>query len=362
MAVTSKLHRLTELAKEKSSERRRALLREVTDLFFDAPPASESPTQRQFDAVLQTLASQTAQDAREELARRFADAPFAPKGLILQLAQDAIEVAAPILQRSGVLSEEDLVTIVHESASQAHLRAVAARKTVPERVSHAIVEKGDDDTVAKLVENDGAKLSRETFETVARRAETSETLQKPMVERVDAPPDLLNDLMMVVSSTLRQKIADRFDRLEPGVLEAALAASQRRLEARLAEDREVAEARKLIAAKRVRKELDGALLIRLLREKKTAAFCVGFAELAGVDYAAARRALDHDSPDGLALICKGAGIEKALFVTIAVLRSGADKTAFDDARQLGQMYEQLKVEDAERALRFWKMRKNAAAA
>jgi len=361
MPVTSKLHKLTELAKEKSSDRRRELLREVTDLFFDAPPAGDSTAQHQFDDVLQSLAMETAQDAREELAERFADAPFAPKGLIRQLASDAIEVAAPILSRSKVLTEEDLVTIVHET-SQAHIQAIATRDTVSERVSHAIVEKGDDETVATLVRNEGAQLSRTTFEEVTRRAETSEALQAPLVDRGDAPADLLNDLMMVVSRTLRNKIMTRFDNLEPGVLEAALAASQARLEKRLAEDKEVAEAKRFIASKQVRKELTGSLLVSLLREKKRTHCAVGFAEMVGVDYHTAKRALEHESPDGLAMICKAANIEKALFVTLAVLRASAAENAFQDAREIGAIYEDLEPDQAERALRFWKMRKQAAAA
>ena len=361
MAVETKLHKLTELAKEKSSERRRALLREVTDLFFDAPPARETSTHSQFDAVLKSLATQTAQDAREELAKRFADAPLAPKGLLLQLAQDAIEVAAPILSKSNGLDEDDLVTIVHETG-QAHIQAIAKREQVPERVSHAIVERGDDTAVAALVENAGAKLSRETFETVTRRAETSPQLQKPLVEREDAPIDLLNDLTLVVEATLRSKIMDRFDKLEPGVLEAALAASRQRLQSRLAEDKNLAEAERDVAKAKMRKALDGALLVRFLREKKRAHFCLGFAEMTGVDYQTARRALEHESPDGLALICKAAGVEKALFVTIAVLRAGASEGAFNDARAVGETYDALSPADAERAMRFWKMRKSTAAA
>ena len=361
MAVASKLHKLTELAKEKSSDRRRDLLREVTDLFFDAPPAVESEAQSQFDDILRTLANETAHDARAELADRFADTPFAPKGLIRQLAADAIEVAAPILSRSSVLTEEDLVTIVHETG-QAHIQAIAKRETVSERLSHAIVEKGDDDTVATLIRNDGAQLSRSTYEQVARRAEDSEILQEPLVERADAPADLLNDLMVVVGRTLRDKISQRFDKLEPGVLEAALAASQARLEKRMAEDQAINEARRYIASKQVRKELDGALLVSLLREKKPVHCALGFAELTGVDYFTAKRALEHKSPDGLALICKAAGIEKALFVTLAVLRSQAADNAFNDAREIGAIYEALEPEQAERALRFWKLRKQAAAA
>ena len=86
MAVVSKLNNLVELAKEKSSERRRTLLREVTDLFFEETPDSGSATSHKFDELLSSLAEQTAQDAREELSQRFADAPQAPRGLVLQLA------------------------------------------------------------------------------------------------------------------------------------------------------------------------------------------------------------------------------------------------------------------------------------
>lgn len=360
MAVISKLDRLSELAREKSSDRRRALLREVTDLFFDAPPAKNSVLQRQFDEILSSIASQTVEEARVELAERFADADIAPRGLVLQLARDAIAVAAPILERSNALSEEDLVRIVHETG-QAHMRAITARPEVSERVSHAIVERGDDRTVAQLVRNERAKLSRETYETVTRRAETSKTLQAPLVERKDTPPDLLNDLMLVVENTLRDKIMSRFDKMEPGVVEAALAASHQRLQARLREDKEITEAKDFIAKRKVRKELDGSLLARLLREKKRVHFCVGFAEMAGVDYTAAKRALEHPSVDGLALICKAAGIDKALFVTIAVLRDGAAADALADARALGELYESLSLDDAGRALRFWRMRKDVAA-
>jgi uncharacterized protein (DUF2336 family) len=361
MSASSQLHKLAELAREKSSDRRRQLLREVTDLFFEAPPAAASRTQAEFDSVLQTLAAQTALSARAELAERFADSALAPRGLILQLAMDAVEVAAPILSRSTVLKDEDLVTIVHERG-QGHIHAIAGRSRLGERLSSAIVERGDDTAVARLVSNPGSRLDRQTFEAVAQRAETSPALQAPLVQRKDTPADLLSDLMTVVETHLREQITARFESLEPGVLEAALAASHQRLAARMAEDGELAEARRFIAAKRMRKELDGALLVRLLREKKRVHFCAGFAEMTGVDYVAARRALDHECADGLAMICKAAGLDKALFVTVAVLRGGAGDHAFAEARDLGKIYDALDPESARRALRFMKLRKDAQAA
>ncbi len=361
MSASSRLHKLAELAREKSSERRRLLLREVTDLFFETPPAPASQTQAEFDSVLQALAAQTARSARAELAERFADSALAPRGLIMQLAMDAIEVAAPILSRSTALKDEDLVAIVHERG-QDHIRAIAGRAEVGERLSSAIVERGDDKSVARLVSNPGSRLNRQTFEAVTQRAEASPVLQAPLVQRADTPVDLLGDLMTVVENHLRDQITARFESLEPGVLEAALAASHQRLASRMAEDSELAEARRFIAAKRMRKELDGALLVRLLREKKRVHFCAGFAEMTGVDYVAARRALEHDSADGLAMICKAAGLDKALFVTVAVLRGSAGDHAFAEARDLGKIYDALDPESARRALRFMKLRKDAEAA
>lgn len=357
----SRLYRLTELAREKSSERRRALLREVTDLFFEESPVQDSAAQGQFDHVLSTLAAQTAQDARAELARRFADAPLAPRGLVLQLARDAIEVAAPILTRSGVLTEADLIEIVEE-ASEDHRRAMAGRQAVSERVADAIVAHGDDETLACLAANDGAALSRSALETMTRRAEDSTVLQGPMVNRADMPADLLADLMNVVETSLRVRIMQRFEKLDPAAAEAAMAASHARLEARLADDRDIAEARRYVASQRIRKSLDGSLLVRLLREGERIKCAVALAELSGVDYTTAERAMSHASPDGLALICKAAGFDKALFVTLAVLRKPGAQNLSAEAQALGALYTALTREDAERALRFWRMRKEMQAA
>tara|TARA_R110000868_G_scaffold11516_4_gene56321 strand:+ start:6224 stop:7306 length:1083 start_codon:yes stop_codon:yes gene_type:complete len=360
MAVNSKLNSLVELAKERSSDRRRTLLREVTDMFFDAPPERDTPMSQEFDQVLSRLAEETAQEARQELAERFADTPLAPHGVLLQLARDAIEVAGPILARSCGLSEEDLLSIAAQGEQQ-QLKAISRRSEVSERLSDTIVRHGDDETVAVLVRNEGARLSRETFETVAQRAERSEVLQAPMVNRADTPADLLSDLMLTVENHLREHILERFDGMDPAVVEQALAASHARLGQRMKDDQELQEARKYIRGMAVRKMLNGGLLARLLRERETTKFQVAFAEMTGVDIVAARRAIEQDCIDPLALICRSAGFDKALFVTLAVLRSNSTEDAFRDARELGALYDRVSLEDAERAMRFWRMRRDVAA-
>lgn len=360
MAVISKLSSLLDLAKERSSDRRRTLLREVTDMFFDEAPERDTALSQDFDSVLSTLAEQTALGARAELAERFADAPQAPAGMLLKLARDAIEVAAPILARSTALSEADLLSIAEQGA-QPQLKAISQRELVSERLSDTIVRRGDDETVAVLIRNDGARLSRTTFETVSERAERSKVLQAPIVHRKDTPADLLSDLMLTVENHLRDHILECFDGMDPALVEQALAASHARLGERISQDKDLEEARKYVRTMAVRKQLDGALLARLLRERAMTKFHVAFAELADVDLIAARRAIEQDCIDPLALICRSAGFDKTLFVTLAVLRSKATEDAFRDAKELGLIYDRITAEDAARAMRFWRMRRDVAA-
>lgn len=360
MAVISKLNNLVDLAREKSSDRRRTLLREVTDLFFEETPERDSAVSGRFDEVLSALAEQTALEAREELSHRFAGTELAPRGLVLKLAQDAIEVAAPMLTRSSVLSEDDLLSIA-EKGGQDHLKAMSRREAVSERLSDTIVRRGDDETVATLISNDGARLSRETFETVSERAETSEILQAPLVRRADTPNDILADLMLTVRNHLRDQIMDRFDSVDPAIIDQAMAVSKARLAARMKHDKSIAEAEKFVRSMAMRKKLDGTLLASLLRQGDHVKCHVAFAEMSGVDYIAAKRALEQDSIDPLALICKSAGFDKALFVTLAVLRHNRGEDAFRDARELGKLYDTISEDDAARAIRFWRMRRDMAA-
>ncbi|WP_291844106.1 DUF2336 domain-containing protein [Maricaulis sp.] len=360
MAVISKLNNLVELAREKSSDRRRSLLREVTDLFFEEAPERDTAVSGRFDEVLSALAEQTALDAREELSHRFADTPLAPRGLVLKLAQDAIEVAGPMLSKSSVLSDDDLLTIA-EKGGQDHLKAMSSRDAVSERLSDTIVRRGDDETVATLISNEGARISREAFETVSERAETSEVLQAPLVKRSDTPNDILADMMLTVRNHLRELIMEKFDSVDPDIIDQAMAVSKARLAARIQHDKTIEEAQKFVRSMAMRKKLDGGLLARLLREGDLVKFRVAFAEMTGVDYTAAKRAIEQESIDPLALICKSAGFDKALFVTLAVLRHNRGEDAFRDARELGKLYDRITEEDAARAMRFWRMRRDMAA-
>ena len=208
-----------------------------------------------------------------------------------QLAMDEIEVARPVLEYSTALTENDLIDVT-ASQSQDHLMAVTKRSSLAERVSDALVSRGEDRVVASLLGNRGAKIARETYERVTERAQNSPLLQAPLVRREGVPLDLLNDVYVAVATELRQEILKQFENVGPTELELALERSRKRVVKAyggLPADLEAAqlELRKL--------ERDGRLkppvLVSLMREGtgSRTLFLLVFANLTEADYTLVHR-------------------------------------------------------------------------
>ncbi|HEX4180705.1 MAG TPA: DUF2336 domain-containing protein [Caulobacteraceae bacterium] len=357
--TTSKLIDLIQLAKEPSSERRRELLRQVTDLFFVGSDAHAPAEMALFDDVLTQLSSEMEEVVRVELADRMADSTAAPRRLLRGLAGDSLAVAQPVLTRSKALTDEDLLHVAR-TRGQDHLRAISQRDTVSEVVSDAIVERGDDHTLGVLLRNDGAELSRAAHEAAVDRATVNPALHEAVVDRHALPPDLLNEMYFVVEARLRDQILEKNAEMDPAKLDAALARSRKRVATRdgaLPPDYGAAEA--AVGAMKAAGGIGPANLAAFLRNGETTKFLVALSELADVDFHTAKRILDRRELDALAIICKAADFDRALFLTFAVLVLGRDDNAMGRAREYGQLYADLPRDAAARTLRFWRMRRQS---
>jgi uncharacterized protein (DUF2336 family) len=360
-ALATRLPELIALAHEKSSDNRRALLRELTDHFFGAQPHAESESALYGD-VMTTLAKDMETAVRAELSSRFASALDAPHKLVLRLAGDVASVAAAVLEQSPVLTEADLLTVVREKG-QEHLRAVSNRTTVPEAVSDVIVERGDDTTLGTLLRNQGAQLSRQASETAVERAKTNPDLHEATVGRATLPPDLLNEMYFVVEARLRQQILEKNARLDPALLESALAAGR----ARIATDdglfpEDYSESLAYVNELKAAGQLTPQMLARFLRSGGKTSFLIALSQLADIDFHTARQIVERRELDALAVVCKSADLDRALFLTYAVVLLNDDGDAMGKAHAYARMYAELEKEAALRTIRFWRMRRSAAAA
>jgi uncharacterized protein (DUF2336 family) len=239
---------------------------------------------------------------------------------------------------------------------------VAERKIVSEAVSDAIVRVGDDHALEALIRNDGAQISRGSMEAAVDRARSSAALHEGIVKRRDIPLDLLNEMYFVVENRLRDQILQRNADVDPKALDAALAKARERIRQSVGDmSKEAKNALAFIQSKKSSGELDARLLVSLHREAKRMHFLYGLAEVTGVDAETVSDLLDRKDVDGLAMICRAAGVERPLFVTLAVLACGGDG-AMQNAEAFGRMYSAVPVEAAQRAIRFFKLRKGAGEA
>jgi uncharacterized protein (DUF2336 family) len=264
-----------------------------------------------------------------------------------------------VLTGSAALSEDDLVELAR-TKGQDHLRAISQRAQVPEAVSDAIVERGDDQTLGVLLRNEGAELSRQASEAAVDRAHANPDLHEAVVERKKLPPDLLNEMYFTVEARLRQTIMARNAEMDPQALQAALEAGRMRLAARDgAVPADFAQVEAEVRAMVKSGALTPTVLTRFLRQGEKTKFMVALAELADIDFPTARRVLEGRQVDPLAIVCKAAGFDRALFLTFVVLMLDREVDAMTKAQEYGELYTQLTAEAASRAIRFWRLRRQS---
>ena len=357
----SRLPGLIALAQETSSESRRALLRELTGHFFGSSLRSGAEDEL-YGSVLSDLSAEMETAVRAELAARFAPRPDAPRALIRRLANDEAEVADAVLRASTVLTDEDLLGVVRIHG-QDHLRAVSSRPDVSEALSDVIVARGDDETLGTLLRNDGARLSRAASETAVERAMANTDLHEATVERSALPPDLLNDMYFVVEARLRQRILEQNASMDPVLLESALAAGRTRV---ATEDgalpADYAQSLAYVEELRAANQLSPQMLARFLRSGSRTSFLIALAQLSEIDFHTARQIVDRRELDALAIVCKAADLDRALFLTYAVVILNDDRDAMAKAYGYAKLYAELTRESAMRTVRFWRMRRGVQAA
>ena len=201
-------------------------------------------------------------------------------------------------------------------------------------------------------------LSRDAHEAAVDRAKLNESLHRVVIDRQSLPSDLLNEMYFVVESRLRERILKKNSVMNPAALEAALAVGRKRVAARdgsLPPD--FAEAEAEVRRLKSRNAIGPEALAAFLRGNQTTKFLIALAELADLDFHTAKRILERRELDALAIVCKAADFDRALFLTFAVLILGREGEAMGKAKQYSMLYAELPKDTALRTVRFWRMRR-----
>jgi hypothetical protein len=175
---------------------------QVTDLFLSNVDHLSESQINSVDGVLARLIGRVEATMLVDLSEDLSAIAQAPRQTIRALAfHDDPLVAAPVLRRSGCLSEADLLEIVN-SGRQQHLLAICDRKVLNEKLTDALMRLGNVNVSNALARNAGAYFSECGYATLVGRAERDESLAEKLGLRLDLPANLLRELLGKVADVV----------------------------------------------------------------------------------------------------------------------------------------------------------------
>ncbi|TWH35925.1 MULTISPECIES: DUF2336 domain-containing protein [unclassified Aminobacter] len=144
------------------------LLRSAISAFCSIP----RPTRReiiQLDDLAVPLLDFASDETLRYVSAALSDLPYAPPRLVRRLAALPAEISAPILMRSPVLTDIDLVALIGRHGVS-HARAIAARPNLDERIAQLIA------SITRLERSapDKAEQTRDQLRAMMRPVDTLE--------------------------------------------------------------------------------------------------------------------------------------------------------------------------------------------
>jgi uncharacterized protein (DUF2336 family) len=340
----------------------------VTDLFLVSAGQFSGEQIKLFDNVLERLVKAIEQRAIADIAARMALAEMsaqlapiaqAPPSVIRQLAKnDEISIAAPVLQESARLGDDDLIEIA-QTKSEQHLLAVSGRWWLKEVVTDALISRRYPSVSRRVVGNPGARVSAGGFAIIVAQAESDPELAVDAGIRVDIPSDLRRQLLKKATEAVRKKLLSRapphlFEEIRNAIASAAASA-----------DREMSKVRDFTAATRYvtrlteKGELNEATLAVFARQRKYEETVVALAALSQSTIDVIRPLMQSLRDDGLLVACKAA---KLSWETTAAVLECRYSTGSLGAAQLANArnhFAGITAENARRMLTFWQVRATA---
>jgi uncharacterized protein (DUF2336 family) len=333
---------LRELASGADAQTRCALARQLAGFLTDG---AEDPVERShvLPIALQ-LADDTVLAVREALAAPLVHAEGAPRVLIFALLGDCEQVYFALLRHSPVLRDKDLAAMVRH-VDGVRQTAIAGRKRIGPLTASAVIAHAPRRVCARLLDNDGAEISRRDYETVLRKHGASSKISSLMLARHDLPAGIRAHLISVLSTRLSD-FAVHKNWLDDADARRITAAARDKSLVRLAAQAGRDERATLIARLAERGKLTTSLLLQAACTGQLAFVAQALNCLSDVPMRRIQAVIRNRSATALDGICLRAGLApdavKLVQIALASYQGLARRGALDDEEIFGKrMIEQL---------------------
>ena len=248
---------------------------------------------------------------RLALAETLAGSELAPPAIIHALSADQHEIAGPVLRRSPLLLDADLVDHV-ATGGPAVQAAIAYRALLPRSVAAAIAEVGSAEACLILLENPDADIAIISVGRIVHRFGHLAAIRETLLQWEDLPAAMRQALVIKLSETLAGFVvarewlgADRAQRVAREACERATVT--------LAAETPFHEVRPLIRHLRETGQLNAGLILRALLSGNLTMFEEALADLSGLPLSRVVGLIHDKGNAGFRALYEKAGLPAATF-------------------------------------------------
>ncbi len=320
MSTSDDIRYLIGLARDKSVESRKRLVAVVSDIFFSDQAILTEYERALITDILHKLIYELAVPVREALSDHLARDESMPRAVLRALAEDEIEIAAPILLNNEALLDVELIEVVRHRALE-HQLMLAMRRAPLAMAADPALESADGDLIQELLDSGDAKLVDATMAYLLEQTGGVDSFQEPILRREDLSERLAKKMVLWILAALRQHILDRFD-VDLTALDDGIEAAADDMSERLSSERERRHgdsSAKLATALANAGKLTPGRLIQAMRQGEVPLFIAMLAHLTGLRLPLVRRLLFEPGGEGLVVAGRALGFDKAVAASIFLL-------------------------------------------
>jgi uncharacterized protein (DUF2336 family) len=277
---------------------------------------------------------------RRALSNTLASAESAPRVVMQALAVDQLDVALPVLSRSPVLLDDDLIDLV-ATGPVAKQVAIAGRPSVDSPLAAAIAEVGAAEACLVLLKNAGARIALFSLERIVLRFGEWPPMRECLLSRNDLPMTIRQELLSKLSRKLAGFVASRYW-IDSANAECAAREACEKATVALAAETPREEIGELVQHLRRSGQLTAGLLLRALLSGNGILFNEALASLSGVPLRNVISYVDDANNSAFHALYHKAGLPRSAFsafrATLDVLRNigsfGLNKARGDLSRRM----------------------------
>lgn len=272
---------------------------------------------------------------RRALAETFANAPEAPRHLVVALASDQSDIAALVLARSPLLTDADLVDAAALGDDVAQT-AIARRPQLSPAVCGALAEIGGADAVTVLLDNGGARISDSSLARILARHGGNAQVREAMLQRPGISVEIRQSIAVALADSLKVFVigcgwlgAERGERVtrearEKTTVSLSIAAPTE-------------DVRRLVAHLRRSGQLTPALILRAILSRGLGFAEAAFAELTNLPLARVSALLHDRRGAGFGPLFVKAGLPASLKPAFEAALSALRETQADTPAEGAQL-------------------------